>query len=200
MLVRAHGFTVDRGAAEHVDVELDLRAGLPGLAVIGLGSGPARDLRERVQAAVLNSGFGFPRRRLTVNIAPPARRGGGELDLAVACCVLAAGGHIERARLERIGLCAELGLGGELRGCAGGAALADAGANAGLIGLVVADPDHEAVALAGQIPVAGVATLQRVVELLGTPRRPGERAPPIVRPRTARSPAGLGERGAILRE
>jgi len=114
MLVRAHSFTIDRGAAGHVDVELDLRAGLPGLAVIGLGGGAARDLRERVQAAVLNSGFGFPRRRVTVNVAPPARRAGSELDLAVACCVLGAAGVIAPARLARVGLCAELGLGGEL--------------------------------------------------------------------------------------
>jgi magnesium chelatase family protein len=70
MLVCAHAFAIDRGAAVHVDVELDLRAGLPGLAVIGLGGRPARDLRERVQAAVLNSGYGFPRRRVTVNLAP----------------------------------------------------------------------------------------------------------------------------------
>jgi magnesium chelatase family protein len=185
MLVRAHGFTIDRGAAGHVDVELDLRAGLPGLAVIGLGGGPARDLRERVQAAVLNSGFGFPRRRVTVNIAPPARRAGSELDLAVACCVLAAGGSIERGRLERIGLCAELGLGGELRAGGSGAAIADAASQAGLAGLVVADADREMAELAGSIPVAGAPTLRRVVELLSAPRRHGERAPPGSRQRGA---------------
>jgi magnesium chelatase family protein len=166
MLVRAHGFTIDRGAAGHVDVELDLRAGLPGLAVIGLGTGPARDLRERVQAALLNSGFGFPRRRLTVNIAPPARRAGGELDLAVACCVLAAGGAIEGSRLERVGACAELGLGGELRRCAGAAAVADAAAAHGLVGLIVAAGDAEAAALAGSIPVAGASSLREVAALL----------------------------------
>ncbi|HEX2701886.1 MAG TPA: magnesium chelatase domain-containing protein, partial [Solirubrobacteraceae bacterium] len=109
MLVCAHAFAIDRGAAAHVDIELDLRAGLPGLAVIGLGASTARDLRERVQAAVLNSGYGFPRRRVTVNVAPAPRRCGSELDLAVACCVLAVAGQLDRWRLERVGLCAELG-------------------------------------------------------------------------------------------
>jgi magnesium chelatase family protein len=176
MLVCAHAFAIDRGTAVHVDVELDLRAGLPGLAVIGLGGGPARDLRERLQAAVLNSGYGFPRRRVTVNIAPPPRRSGGELDLAVACCVLAAVGQLDRSRLERIGFCAELGLGGELRACGIGAAVADAASQAGLVGVVVAAGDRESTALAGCIPVAGAGNLREVVALLARPSRGGARS------------------------
>jgi hypothetical protein len=85
MLVHAHSFAINRGIAEHVHVELDTRGGLPAFSVIGLGAGAARDARERVQAAVLNSGFGFPRRRVTVNLAPAAtRKGGPELDLVLA--------------------------------------------------------------------------------------------------------------------
>lgn len=173
MLVRAHSFVVDRGAAVHANVELDLRAGLPGLAVIGLGGGPARDLRERVQAAVLNSGFAFPRRRVTVNIAPPAPRGGAELDLAVACCVLAAGGELDPARIVPVGLCAELRLGGELRGSGAGSAIADAAAAAGLAGIVVAPEDREPALLTQALPVASGATLAEVVRLLRTPARSG---------------------------
>ena len=116
MLVHAHGFAVNRGLAEHVDVELDARPGLPSFSVIGLGSGAARDGRERVQAAVLNSGFAFPRRRVTVNLAPAAAGvSGPAFDLALACCVLAAEGGIDGRRLARIGLFAQLGLGGDLR-------------------------------------------------------------------------------------
>ena len=70
MLVRAHSIAVRRGLAEPIAVELDLRAGLPAFSVIGLAAAAARDARERVQAAVLNSGHAFPRRRLTVNLAP----------------------------------------------------------------------------------------------------------------------------------
>jgi len=191
MLVRAHGFAIDRGVAVHVDIELDLRAGLPGLAVIGLGGGPARDLRERVQAAVLNSGFGFPRRRLTVNIAPPPRRGGAELDLAVACCVLAAGGQLDGSRLERVGLCAELGLGGALRGCGAAAGVADAAAEAGLAGVIVAGADRDAAELSGAIAVAGAQTLAGVVTLLAT-RSPARerRATPPARRRLDRTALG----------
>lgn len=161
----------------HADVELDLRAGLPGLAVIGLGAGPARDLRERVQAAVLNSGFAFPRRRVTVNLAPPVSRGGAELDLAVASCVLAAGGELDPARLRRIGLCAELGLGGELRGSGVGSVIADAAAAAGLAGLLVASEDRDTALLAQALPIASASTLLDVVKLLRSRRADGPSRP-----------------------
>jgi magnesium chelatase family protein len=188
MLVCAHAFAIDRGTAVHVDVELDLRAGLPGVAVIGLGGGPARDLRERLQAAVLNSGYGFPRRRVTVNVAPAPRRCGGELDLAVACCVLVAGGQLDRSRLERIGFCAELGLGGELRACGAGAAVADAASQAGLAGVVVATGDRESTALPGCIPVAGAGNLRDVVKLLERPSRGGARSTKPAGARTVGAP------------
>lgn len=176
VLVHAHSFAFDRGRAGHVDVELDLRAGLPTLAVIGLGSGSARDVRERVQAAVLNSGFGFPRRRVTVNIAPATRKGGSEFDLAVACCLLATTGAVDPVRLQRLGLCAELGLGGELRPCAGAGAAAEAAAAAGLRGLVVARSDLRAARLTGAVAVAGMRTLREVVAFLAASPRAIERA------------------------
>ena len=178
MLVRAHSFVLDRGAAVHANVELDQRAGLPGLTVIGLGGGPARDLRERVHAAVLNSGFAFPRRRVTVNIAPPAPRGGAQLDLAVACCVLAANAELDPTRISRIGLCAELGLGGELRGSSFGTMVADAAAAVGLAGLVVAQADREQALQARALPVACAVTLGEVVRMLRRPP-PATRSPPI---------------------
>ena len=166
VLVRAHSFVIDRGAAAHANIELDLRAGLPGLAVIGLGSRPARDLRERVQAAVLNSGFAFPRRRVTVNIAPPAPGGGAQLDVAVAYCVLAPNGEIDPLRIEGIG---------ELRACGAGTMLADAAAAAGLAGLVLAEEDRDPALLAGALPVAGARTLVELVRLLRAPARSNER-------------------------
>jgi magnesium chelatase family protein len=206
VLVRAHSFAVDRGAAGHVDIELDLRAGLPGLAVIGLGGGAARDLRERVQAAVLNSGFGFPRRGVTVNVAPATPRGGAELDLAVACCVLAASGELDPARLERIGLCAELSLGGELRSCGAAAAVADAAAQCGVTGLLVARADRESARLPGGVPVAGLHTLRDAADLLGVPEHEFERACALTptapfwtarpRPRTRAGSGALRERRA----
>ena len=167
MLVHAHSFAINRGVAEHVHVELDTRGGLPALSVIGLGAGAARDARERVQAAVLNSGFGFPRRRVTVNLAPAAtRKGGPELDLVLACCVLAAEHHIDADRLARIGVFAELGLGGDLRPCESAEAAAEAADRAGLAGLIVARGDLRHARSASRLPVAGLESLREVAAFL----------------------------------
>ena len=119
MLVHAHGFAINRGIAEHVHVELDVRGGLPAFSVIGLGAGAARDARERVQAAVLNSGFSFPRKRVTVNLAPAAaapQRARASISRSPAACSRPRARSIA-ARLARVGLFAELGLGGDLRPC-----------------------------------------------------------------------------------
>jgi magnesium chelatase family protein len=176
MLVCAHAFAVDRGTVAHVEVEVDLRAGLPALSLVGMPAGSARGVRERVQAAILNSGFGFPRRRVTVNVAPATRSAGSELDLAVACCVLGATGEFDPSRLERLGFCAELSLGGELRGCSGTPGAAQSATQAALGGLIVARSDLEAARLAGGAPVVGRRTLREVILLLADSPRAVERA------------------------
>ena len=164
----------------HVRVELDARGGLPGLSVIGLRGGDARDARERVQTAVLNSGFAFPRRRLTANLAPATTtRSGAGLDLALACCVLALQQQVDPLRLAKIGLFAELGLGGDLRPCPGVAAAAEAAAAAGLAGLVVALADRDEARAAADTAVVGLPNLADVASLLarraaaGGGERPG---------------------------
>ena len=62
MLARAHAFTIEGLHARHVTVEVDVRSGLPAFAIIGLGDAAVREARERVRAAILNSGFEFPSR------------------------------------------------------------------------------------------------------------------------------------------
>jgi magnesium chelatase family protein len=167
MLVYAHGFAIKRGTAEHVHVELDVRAGLPGFAVIGLAGSAARDARERVQAAVLNSGFTFPRRRLTANLTPAVASGGGPaFDLALACCVLAAQEQVDPGRLVRVGLFAELGLGGDLRPCESAAVAAEVARAAGLAALIVAPANLGEARAAGPLSVLGRRHLRDVAASL----------------------------------
>jgi magnesium chelatase family protein len=178
MLVHAHSFAIHRGIAEHVHVELDTRGGLPAFSVIGLAGGAARDARERVHAALLNSGFAFPRKRVTVNLAPAAaRKSGPEFDLALACCVLAVQEQIDPDRLARVGLFAELGLGGDLRPCESAASAAAAAAQARLAGLIVARSDLREARGASTLAVAGLGSLREVATLLalGAPRAPARR-------------------------
>jgi magnesium chelatase family protein len=184
MLAIAHGFAVQHGIAEHVQIELDLRGGLPAFSVIGLAAGSARDVRERVQAAIVNSGLTFPRQRVTVNLAPASqRRSGAQFDLPIACAVLAAEGEINDARLARVGLFAELGLGGQLRPCPFVAVAAEAAAQAGLLGLIVAGEDLAEAREFARVQVLGREALRDVVTLLAGPgpsphRTPDRRAQP----------------------
>ena len=95
MLARAHTFTIEGLQTRHVTVEVDIRPGLPGFTIVGLADAAVREARERVQAAIINSGYEFPARRITANLAPgDVPKIGPGLDLALACAVLAASGQL----------------------------------------------------------------------------------------------------------
>jgi len=116
---------------------------------------------------VLNSGFGFPRRRLTANLTPAVASGGGPaFDLALACCVLAAQEQVDPGRLVRVGLFAELGLGGDLRPFGSAAAVAEVARCVGLAALIVAPADLGEARSAGPLSVLGCRQLPDVAELL----------------------------------
>src|SRR5271157_4491803 len=113
MLARAHSFTIDGLQARHVNVEVDIRSGLPAFTIVGLADAAVREARERVRAAVLNSGYEFPGRRITANLAPgDLPKAGPALDLALACALLAASGQLPRERLATHALYGELALDG----------------------------------------------------------------------------------------
>src|SRR5438105_7562561 len=116
MFARAHTFTIDGFQTRHVTVEVDIRAGLPAFAVVGLAGAAVREARERVRAAILNSGYEFPARRITANLAPAdVPKAGPGLDLAIACAILAASGQTASERLATHALFGELALDGEIR-------------------------------------------------------------------------------------
>ena len=74
-----------------VTVEVDLSNGLPGLSIVGLPEAAVKESKDRVRAALLNSGFDFPTRRITVNLAPAdLPKEGGRFDLPIALGILAA--------------------------------------------------------------------------------------------------------------
>src|SRR5258706_13249771 len=97
-----------------VTVEVDVASGLPNFMVVGLPDAAVSEARERVRAAIRNSGFDFPLRRVVVNLGPAERRKEGTgFDLAIALGVLRATGQLTR---DADALClAELALDGTLR-------------------------------------------------------------------------------------
>ncbi|MBT6066577.1 MAG: ATP-dependent protease, partial [Proteobacteria bacterium] len=104
-----------------VSVEVHLSGGLPSFSIVGLPEVAVRESRERVRSALLNSGFDFPTRRITVNLAPAdLPKQGGRFDLPIALGILAASGQLGKTLVDLPGeYIGELGLGGELRAVPG---------------------------------------------------------------------------------
>lgn len=103
-----------------VEVEVDVSPGLPSFDIVGLPNLSVRESRERVRAAVKNSGFEFPLGRITVNLAPAdVRKEGPVYDLAIAIGLLASSGQLNNLRHREMIFLGELSLDGTLRGVAG---------------------------------------------------------------------------------
>lgn len=99
-----------------VNVEVHLAGGLPSTTVVGLADTEVKESRERVRAALLNSRFEYPARRITINLAPAdLPKGSGRFDLAIALGILAASEQIPGERLQEYEFLGELALSGELR-------------------------------------------------------------------------------------
>lgn len=113
--------------APAVQVEAHLSQGLPALTIVGLPEAAVRESKDRVRSAILNSGFQFPQRRMTINLAPAdLPKDGSRLDLPIALGVLAATGQISPECLENREFIGELALNGDLRTVQGVLAVARA--------------------------------------------------------------------------
>jgi len=168
MLARAHAFTIDGLHTRHVSVEVDVRAGLPAFAIVGLADTAVREARERIHSAICNSGFEFPARRITANLAPgDVPKEGPGLDLAMACAVLAASEQLPREQLEGIALFGELALDGRVRPAHGALAVGQATQRAGLRALALAGASAREAMLVEGLEVTIVDHLSSAVRVLG---------------------------------
>jgi magnesium chelatase family protein len=153
--------------SSEVTVEVDLRRGLPVFTIVGLPDRAVREAKERVRAALLNSGLEFPLQRLTANLAPAdLRKAGPGFDLALAVAILAATEQVPPERLSEYAVCGELSLGGALRPVHGAVAVAAGVRRAGYRRLIVPVENAREAALVPDIEVFGVPTLDRIVELI----------------------------------
>lgn len=99
-----------------ISIEVHLANGLPCFNLVGLGDATVRESRERVRSALINSGFEFPAKRITVNLAPAdLPKDGGRFDLAIAIGIVAASTQISQSLLDGVELIGELALNGTVR-------------------------------------------------------------------------------------
>jgi magnesium chelatase family protein len=154
-------------------VETDVTGGLPNFHLVGLAATSVKEARERVRAAIKNSGFQFPGRRITVNLAPAdLRKDGTAFDLAIAVGILAATGQIPVAALKDKVFVGELSLDGEIRDIPGAMALAaslkeqrENGKNS-FKELFLSGKNALEAALVGDLPIKGIASLQEMAAYL----------------------------------
>lgn len=148
--------------APPVVVEVHLSNGLPSLSIVGLPETAVKESKDRVRSALLNAHFEFPRRRITVNLAPAdLPKEGGRFDLAIALGILAASGQLPTHALATHEFLGELSLSGELRPVEGTLPAALAAAAAGRR-LVVALANAPEAALARSATVHGADHLLEV--------------------------------------
>lgn len=99
-----------------ITIEVHLANGLPAFNLVGLPEASVREAKDRVRSAMLNSGFEFPAKRITVNLAPAdLPKEGGRFDLAIAIGIIAANGQFSHDRLQQFEFAGELALSGQLR-------------------------------------------------------------------------------------
>ena len=162
-----------------VEVEADLAQGLPGLSVIGLPDAALAEARDRVRAAVVNTGHSWPQRRITLALSPAwlPKRGSG-FDLALAAAVLAADGVVPPAALLDRVLLGELGLDGRVRPVRGVLPAALTARAAGIAQLVVPLDNLAEARLLPGLTARGVGSLRDLVALL-TGQDHDETLPPV---------------------
>ena len=149
-----------------VEVEVDISPGLPRFDVVGLPDTAVQEARERVRAAIRNSGCEFPMRRITVNLAPAdLRKAGPSYDLPIAAGILASSGQIVGTPDSAVFL-GELSLDGSLRHTHGVLPMVVVARDHGLRTVFVPSSDAQEAALVEGVEVIPVASLAEVVSHL----------------------------------
>ncbi|MFQ5804769.1 MAG: YifB family Mg chelatase-like AAA ATPase [Candidatus Methylomirabilales bacterium] len=152
-----------------VDVEVDIALGLPSFSTVGLPDAAVKESRDRVKAAIKNSGFDFPPRRITVNLAPAdIKKEGAAFDLPMAIGVLAAQSLVKPDRLSQVLILGELALDGIVRPIRGALPMAVAAARVGLEGIVLPVDNVAEAAVVKQINVYGVDSLSQTLGMLNS--------------------------------
>ncbi len=157
-----------------VAVEVDIALGLPTFNTVGLPDVAVKESRDRVKAAIKNSGFEFPAKRITVNLAPAdIKKEGAAFDLPTAVGILAAQELVKPEQLSRLAILGELSLDGSIRPVRGALSMAVAAKEACLAGILVPQENAPEAAVVEGVVAYGVESLQQVVAFLN-----GEQAIP----------------------
>ena len=147
-----------------VSVECFLSSGLPAFDIVGLPDTAVKEARDRMRAAIKNTGLSFPVSRLTKNLAPAdTKKGGTTYDLPMLLAILAANGAIKMPT-EECAFCGELGLTGEVRPVRGSLPMALAARRAGIKKLFVPEDNAPEASFAEGVEVYPVKTVPELIK------------------------------------
>jgi magnesium chelatase family protein len=150
-----------------VEVETDLFPQLPAFAMVGLPDNAVKESKERVQSAIKNSGFYFPQKKVTINLAPAdIKKEGSSFDLPIAIGILAATGQLTREVFNDYVILGELSLDGSLRPIHGALPMALSAQKNGLKGMILPKENAKEAAMAEELNVYPVGSLAQAVEFL----------------------------------
>jgi magnesium chelatase family protein len=183
-----------------VHVEVDVSFGMPGFTMVGLPDASVRESRDRVRAAIRNSGFEFPAHRITVNLAPAdVRKAGASFDLPIALGILAAQGVVERREIADCVLLGELSLDGSIHPTRGVLPIAAAAKRDGRSAILLPASNAGEAALVAGLAVYPVSTLADAVQALNAPERATALLPPAPPKQPSSHLADLADvRGQLL--
>ena len=161
-----------------VDVEVDVTFGLPALVLVGLPDASVRESRDRVRSAIRNSGFEFPLKRVTVNLAPAdVRKAGTAFDLPIALGVLAATGVVTTPTIADTLIVGELSLDGSMLPTRGALSVAALARHRGFTRLVLPAANAAEAEMVAGLTLLPADSLSEAVEVLNDPTRARPRAP-----------------------
>ncbi len=150
-----------------VEVEVDIRHGLPSFQTVGLPEAAVKESKDRVKSAISNSGYRFPDDRITVNLAPAdIKKEGTAFDLPIALGILAATGIIPHERLTEYLILGELSLDGRIKPVKGSLPIALAARDSQLRGVIIPKSNAREAAVVKEIVALPVSTLGELVDFL----------------------------------
>ena len=152
-------------ASESVIVETDLSAGLPAFNVVGLPDATVRESKERIRAAIVNSGFKFPAKRITINLAPAGtKKEGTHFDLPIAIGVMTSVGIIKRDRTREFAFLGELSLDGRVNRINGALPLVIGLRNQGVRKVILPAANAEEASAIDDVALFPVRSLREIAE------------------------------------
>ncbi len=167
MLATVYSSSVIGIDAYVVEVEVDISRGLPSFATVGLAEGAVRESKERVKAALKNSGYHFPTDRITVNLAPAdIKKEGSGFDLPIAIGILTATGVIPRSALTDYLIIGELSLDGSIRSIKGALSMAIMAKELGLKGIYLPSENAMEAGVVEEVNIFPSKTLSQLVQSL----------------------------------